>query len=114
MDEWLVNLKVGDTVIVSTPQGYRDCLTRSSVKRLTKTLIFTEDGMKFRRRTGCNPGDWAASFLLEPTPENMERLRDSVLKNRQIGLARKLRKYAWHKLSLETLQGVEKLLGETQ
>lgn len=115
MSEWLANLEVGDTVIVSIGQGGSDCLTESSVGRLTKTLIFTKSGMRFRRKNGHAPDEWATSFLLEPTPKHMVLLRDSVLEGQRRNAACRLRKYEWHRLPLETLEAVEVLLrGESE
>lgn len=108
MNEWLTNLKVGDQVVVSGGNQVRIFL--STVERLTQTLIFTKGGMKFRRRDGHSPGTWATGLLLEPTPDNLEQVEQERLRARQGQAASRLRKYAWHKLPLETLQMIEKLL----
>lgn len=111
MNEWLTNLKVGDQVVVSGESyGSRNQVFLSTVEKLTQTLIFTKGGMKFRRRDGHSPGTWATGLLLEPTPDNLEQVREHAVKAKQAAVARRLREYAWHKLPLETLQMIEKLL----
>lgn len=108
-NEWLNNLKVGDEVVVSEG-GIANRVFRSTVERLTKTLIFIKGGQKYRRRGGHSPGTWDTGFLLEPTPENLEQVKESTLKIMRRSLARRLREYTWHKLPLETLEAIEKLL----
>ena len=84
MDEWLTNLKVGDTVIVQS-WGMSNRIYCSTVQRLTKTLIFALTGGKFRRMDGhSSPGPWDTGILLEPTPENLELVKQENLRVRRM------------------------------
>ena len=98
MSEWLDNLKVGDKVVIG---GGPMAIT--TVGRLTKTLIITKGGTKFRRRDGTSPGEWTTGFLQEPTQEIVEQIK-------QGNLASKLRGYDWRSLPLEILVKVYNLL----
>lgn len=109
MNEWLDNLNVGDKVVIRGG-GVTDRWFCSTVARLTKTLIFITANMKFRRRDGRSPSEWATGCLLEPTPENLERVEQENLKISQMRAALQLQQYAWHELPLETLEKIKKLL----
>ncbi|KKL03903.1 hypothetical protein LCGC14_2621460 [marine sediment metagenome] len=103
--EWLENLKVGDRVVINTTSyGSQGDNSVSVVERLTKTLIITKGGRKFRRNDGLSPGgEWSKDTLQEPTPEAVDRIR-------QANLANKLRHYDWKPLPLATLRAIYDLL----
>lgn len=73
---WLKSLKVGDNVIVCQPQeGYYRLRT---VTELTKRLIITSDGFRFKKSDGEQHIRYAHSFSLrEPTKELREKARNS-------------------------------------
>lgn len=103
---WLDNLAVGDSVIqtASGSLGSRDSV--SVVKRITKTLIVTED-RRFSRRNGVSPGDgYHHSRLKKPT---QERLAD-IQKN---GLVAIFRRFDWNALTLDTLEAINALRKST-
>lgn len=107
MNDWLANLKVGDKIVVGG--GGRIRVFLSTVRRLTKTRIFTTGDGAFGR-DGYSPGQWATTYLLEPTPENLEEVRQEALRVRRCQVAYQLREYAWQKLPLETLEAIKALL----
>lgn len=78
MSEWLDNLKVGDKVVVYE----RRPVALTTVKRLTKTLIFTERGSKYRRKDGHAPGEWSTSSIHEPTQEAIDAKRYMIRRSR--------------------------------
>lgn len=107
---WLGNLKVNDPVVVLAGGVSSGCYV-SRVERLTKTLIVTQDGRKFRRKDGNASGDgYHRGWVEEPTPENLQQVEESVRENKQARMASRLRYYPWHKTSLEVLEAVEKSL----
>lgn len=104
--EWLQNLKVGDAVFISGSggMGSADCV--SSVKRLTKTLIITEGGSRFRRDNGWSQnsgGGYYRRYLQEPTQQKLDDIR-------KVLLAAQFKRIKWETLSLKTLEAVKKLL----
>jgi hypothetical protein len=72
--EWLLNLSVGDLVVVTGSAG--DATDR--VERLTATQILTKRHGKFRRKDGRDVGvssdRWSGWRLTMPTAENMYNL----------------------------------------
>ena len=103
MSEWLENLKVGDQVVVMSGGGYMSRDYVSTVKRLTKTLIVTENDRGFRRSDGRSPGGIYHDFLEEPTLQRLGQIK-------QIWLATKLKAFSWKLLPLETLEAINNLL----
>lgn len=89
--KWLENLKIGDTVFVSTGAGWGITGYVAKVKRFTKTLIIVEQNnreSKFRKRDGQEPGEsWYRDCLREYTDE----LKDEVLVQNLKVKARKLK-----------------------
>lgn len=66
--DWLAGLQVGDPVVVRTWPHKRRYYV-GLVSRLTKTLIVTEGGWRFRRKDGWPPGNdpWRAQWIEKPT-----------------------------------------------
>jgi hypothetical protein len=78
MNDWIRNLKVGDEVSISTRYGSGiSCLT--TVGRITKTLIITASGDRFKINGGYEPGDdYGRRHLIAVTDkvkEGIERRR---------------------------------------
>ena len=67
MKKWAEELKVGDKVIVIPHYGERYV---TKVKRFTKTLIITEQDLKFTKKWLQTPGNgWTASIIMKWTQE---------------------------------------------
>ena len=80
MGTWLNDLKPGDMVIVTNNHGPAGWGV-GHVDRLTKTLIITKSGGKFRKSDGYEPGDsWHKARLLEPTPKMLDDIRRHQLR----------------------------------
>lgn len=102
-NDWLQQLKAGDTVAISgrlspTP-------TLGMVDRATATQIVLAGNARFVRKDGREHGvdDWARRVLLEPT-------QDVVRAATHARLVAKLRRVQWDALPLETLESVATLL----
>ncbi len=105
MNEWLENLKVGDTVIVSGGDlNSRDYV--STVVRFTKTLIIVNNqriGVKFRRDGRSRGGGFHPLWLQQPTQEALDEIMQTTL-------AIRCSRHDWKSLPLETLREVAGLL----
>jgi len=117
-NDWLAQLKPGDTVLV---QGRGNALssaplsTTGKVFKVTKTMIVlrkgNEDapGTRFRRDTGrevtTDSGHWAQ--LLEPTPEAIATHDKTWSKFK---IVRRLEGTDWKQLPLELLETINRVL----
>ncbi len=104
--EWLDNLKVGDKVVVENGSFGHDIV--DSVFILTKTSVVTRKVYKFRRKDGSVLGEVGRpkTWLREPTTERLNWIK-------QANLARKLGKYNWKELPIETLRAIDEMLLES-
>jgi len=101
--EWLKNLVIGDSVIVS-------CLSDDEiyiVKRLTKTQIILEGTHeKYKRDSGFEIGSYYGSnpsYLKEATPEKTKIIKE---KNKRTKLIRALKEIEWREYKTNDLQNV--------
>ena len=82
---WLETLKVGDSVFVETGGG----LERTTVSKLTKTTVTVNLYLqKFQRSNGCTLVKWGHSWIIQDTPETIERAAI-------IGLYKAARRMVW-------------------
>lgn len=109
-NDWLKNLKAGDTVIVSPGASYNpDYL--SEVTKTTATQIHCGN-WKFRKQDGRQMGGNAfyTAWLEEPTPAAIEaiRLREEISR-----LALRFsHSMNWYKLPLAALEQIERIISE--
>lgn len=103
-ENWLDNLKVGDRVIVS--YGVNSMVV-SKVDRITKTMIVTEGGGRYNRTNGLPAGvsGWNSGSLLEVTEQRIKEINHDRL-------YKKLSKFNFKDLPLESLQGIKKIIQE--
>ena len=94
-NEWLNNLKVGDTVFIS--QSYGVAPRQATVSRLTKAHIFVKVLMgsyeeDFWRKDGYMVGGnaWNHNCLIQNTEETRERVLIEKLKNKVNSMRNKL------------------------
>jgi hypothetical protein len=107
-NEWLQNLKAGDSVIVKQSGSYRSESVKK-VDRVTATQVAIGT-TKYRRDNGREVGGsnrWGARWLYEATPEQVQRIRDE---SRRDNLAYKLRDMQWSQVPLATLEAIDALL----
>lgn len=108
-NDWLKDLKAGDTVIVSPGASYNpDYLDK--VIKTTATQIHCGN-CKFRKSDGRQMGGrvFHTAWLEEPTPAAVEaiHLREEVGR-----LARKFADLNWRKLPLAALEQIERIVAE--
>jgi hypothetical protein len=75
--DWLANLKVGDKVVVITPN---ETYTFEEITRTTKTLVECLYG-KFLRSTGYEYGtssSWHSTKIYQPKPENYAWIDEKI------------------------------------
>jgi len=101
MKEWLENLKVGDTVIVS---GRNELVC--TIERMTKTQIVLKDNFtKFNRKTGRSVGNdsWSTSYIFEPTEKEIKRITEETTRRNIIN---KLSRIEWKNYTTESLLNI--------
>jgi len=87
-DEWLKELVVGDRVIIP---GNWSCAGKIvTIERVTKTLLVTENGVKWRKYDGSPVGSYRGSHLQEATDGNKRVLFRERLHHWFGDIARKL------------------------
>ena len=107
-DDWLKDIKAGDTVINSPSIGRNNEYT-ATVTHATKTRIHI-GGTKYRRDGREIGGSvWHRTYLHEATPAAIAAIhrRERVSK-----LARTFAEMQWHKLPLEVLETIEGIVAE--
>lgn len=108
-DEWLENLKPGDTVIVS----FRGERILRQVEKVGK-LHITVDGDKYRKNSGVQAGDgrWYYRSLHEVTPEKIAEMKEE--QRRAILLAKLNREVMWKDYPTDTLARVVAIVEEAE
>lgn len=110
--DWRKSLKPGDMVIVIT----RMDPFIAKISRTTKTQVVIPFGaveIKFRRSDGREVGNglWNSKFIQEATPEEVSRIREQV---RRRSLISELKGTDWSKLSINSLEKINKLVADEQ
>lgn len=108
-NEWLKNLRAGDTVIVELSGAYRSQSVKK-VDRVIPTQIIigsTKYNKSYGREIGGGSNRWNHYYLSEATPAKVQQVRDD---NRRNNLAFKLRDMQWAQLPLATLEAIDALL----
>jgi len=74
MEDWIRKLSPGDKVIVNYQIGNKI----GTVKRVTKTMIVTENHGRFRKKNGVSCGDCNSFFrqsIEEATPNEINKIK---------------------------------------
>lgn len=111
MENWLEQLKTGDSVIVSG--SYTGSLPLvKEVDRITNTQIVI-GSTKYRRDSGRQIGGstWHWSWLQEATPEAVKKIKDE---GRRRKLQYDLRETKWQRLSLEALEEITAIVARAK
>jgi len=106
-NNWLQNLKPGDSVIVSPGATYTPDYV-AMVTRTTATQIHIGN-VKFRRTNGREVGGdrWHSADLREPTPDALAAVR---LREHKARLLSKFRETRWGRLPLSVLEEIERMV----
>lgn len=114
MYKWAKDLKAGDKVVISPRTGSRYI---SKVKRMTKTLIITENGSRFSKKWLRVPGNsWSPTSIMKWTQELEYAIKLKKKKKVLIQLIDiNLKKIDFTKMEIEQLENFlsnVRLLGE--
>lgn len=104
MNDWLKNLKVGDTVIASGRNFNRIC----TIDRLTKTQIVVGN-LKYRISDGglVGAGNWNYGSLHEPTEEFINNIKNTQKRNILIN---NIKNIDWYSYDNDKLDAVLKIV----